>query len=61
MTGNLFLAVPVGRSRVCFNTHRVHSSFTTGNSKNVYRSRIMELSGVHDDGRIVVQVGWDKF
>lgn len=26
--GNLFLSVPIGRERVCFNAHRVHSAMT---------------------------------
>jgi hypothetical protein len=26
--GNIFLSVPIGRERVCFNAHRVHSAMT---------------------------------
>lgn len=58
-TGNLFLAVPVGRNRVCFNAHRVHSVQEI--VKMFMSLELVELSGVHDDGRFVEQVGLDEF
>ena len=57
--GNLFLAVPVGRSRVCFNAHRVHSAHEI--VKMFTGLELIEFSGVHDDGRFVERVGLDEF
>ena len=57
--GNLFLAVPVGRSKVCFNAHRVHSVQEI--VKMFTGLELIELSGVHDDGRFVERVDLDEF
>lgn len=57
--GNLYFAVPVGRQRVCFNAHRIH----TPQSIVEYFSglELVELCGVHSDGRYVEQVSVDEF
>lgn len=57
--GNLFFAVPVGRPRLCFNAHRVHSAATildyfTG-------LKLAEYSGVDDQGVFHEAVTPDAF
>jgi hypothetical protein len=57
--GNLYFALPVGRPRVCFNAHRVHSpkairEFFPG-------LELAEFCGVHDDGRYVERVELTEF
>ena len=50
-TGKLLVGIPMGRSRVFFNGHRVH------NSKEILRMfgelRVVEFSGVDDQGEFV--------
>lgn len=46
--GNLFFAVPIGRSRVCFNAHRVHTSSQI--SEYFGGLTLIEFSGVNDAG-----------
>lgn len=57
--GHMFLTTPVGRPRLCFNAHRIHSPQTI----REYFSDLdlIELSGVHDDGRFVEGVGLSEF
>ncbi len=44
--GNLFFALPVGRSRLCFNAHRIHSP---GQILDYFRDlKLVELSGSTD-------------
>lgn len=57
--GNLYFAVPVGRQRVCFNAHRVHSAETI--CKYFKHLELVEYSGVHDDGRFVENVELTEF
>lgn len=57
--GNLYFAVPVGSPRVCFNAHRIHAPQTV--LKYFAELELVELSGVHDDGRFVERVGLDEF
>ena len=57
--GSLFLAVPIGRERVCFNAHRVHRAATI--RQYLANLELVEFSGVHDDGRFVQHVGLDEF
>jgi hypothetical protein len=57
--GNLFFAVPIGRPRVCFNAHRVHS---VPMILDYFADlELVEVSGEHDDGRFVERVGIDEF
>jgi SAM-dependent methyltransferase len=57
--GFLYLAAPVGRSRVCFNAHRIHS---VAQIIALFAGlQLVELSGVHDDGRFVEHAGPEEF
>lgn len=57
--GSLYFALPVGKPRVCFNAHRIHAPATI----REYFSdlELIELSGVHDDGRFVEHVNLAEF
>ena len=46
--GNLFLSVPIGRERVCFNAHRVHSAMTV--LTLFPELTLLEFSFVDDEG-----------
>lgn len=46
--GNLFFALPVGKPKVCFNAHRVHSPHQILQYFNDLV--LVEFSGVDDDG-----------
>lgn len=56
---NLYFALPVGKPRVCFNAHRIHTPETI--IEYFSELELVELSGVHDDGRFVERVGLDEF
>lgn len=46
--GDLYVSLPVGRSRVCFNAHRIHSPEQV---LEMFRPlRLIEFSGVDDEG-----------
>ncbi len=47
--GALFLSLPVGRERVCFNAHRVHSPLTV--PQMFPQMRLVEFSYVDDSGQ----------
>jgi SAM-dependent methyltransferase len=49
--GNLFLATPIGRPRLCFNAHRIHAAETI--RAMLPELELNEFSGIHDDGRYV--------
>jgi predicted SAM-dependent methyltransferase len=57
--GNLFLAAPVGKPRLCFNAHRIHSAQEI--PEMVPELELVEFSGVHDGGRYVEQVELSAF
>lgn len=57
--GNLYFALPVGRPRVCFNAHRIHAPATI--LEYFTELELVEISGVHDNGRFVERVGPDEF
>ena len=46
--GNLYFAVPVGRERLCFNAHRIHSVQTI--CRYFAELSLVEFSVVNDDG-----------
>ncbi len=49
--GSLYFALPVGRPRLCFNAHRVHS---VAQVRSIFPGLALEeLSGVDDTGRFV--------
>jgi SAM-dependent methyltransferase len=57
--GNLYLAVPVGQPRLCFNAHRIH---TSEQIREMFSElTLVEFSGVHDDGQYVEHVGLGEF
>ncbi len=49
--GNLYFALPIGIQRVYFNAHRTHAPETI--LQYFDKLKLMEFSGVHDDGRYV--------
>ena len=57
--GNLYFALPVGRPRVCFNAHRIHAPATI--LEYFTGLELVEVSGVHDNGRFVERVAPDEF
>ncbi len=57
--GRLCFAVPVGRARLCFNAHRVHSPETI--REFFSELKLVEFSGVHDDGHFVEKVSLAEF
>ncbi|MCL5995610.1 MAG: DUF268 domain-containing protein [Chloroflexi bacterium] len=57
--GNLYFALPVGRPRVCFNAHRIHAPEMI--AEYLAGLELLEISGVHDDGRYVERVSLDAF
>jgi SAM-dependent methyltransferase len=57
--GNLYFAMPVGKERVCFNAHRIHSAETV---RDYFAAMdLAQCSGVHDDGRFVQNVDLSEF
>ena len=57
--GNLYFAIPVGKPRVCFNAHRIHSPKTI--LEYFKGLELVEFSGVQDDDRYIEYVGLDEF
>jgi SAM-dependent methyltransferase len=57
--GNLYFALPIGKPRVCFNAHRIHSTKTI--IEYFFGLDLVEYSGVHDGGRYVEDVDIDEF
>jgi SAM-dependent methyltransferase len=56
--GNLFFSVPVGRPRVCFNAHRIHSP---SQILEYFRGlMLVEFSAVDDGGNYLVNVNIDQ-
>ena len=49
--GTLYFSVPVGRERVCFNSHRVFSPQTV--LRSLYNLRLVSFSVVDDDGKFL--------
>lgn len=57
--GDLWVGLPVGQPRVCFNAHRIHPPQAV---RDMFAHlRLIELSGVHDDGRFVEAVDLSEF
>jgi hypothetical protein len=49
VSGNLYISLPVGRERICFNAHRVHSPISV--LKMFSRMKLIEFSYVDDAGQ----------
>jgi hypothetical protein len=52
--GNLYISLPVGKPRVCFNAHRIHSS--TQILEYFNELELIEFSGVNDMGQYLVNL-----
>jgi hypothetical protein len=57
--GDLYFSLPVGRQKVCFNAHRIHSP----NQIIKYFSglELLEFSGTDDDGRFIRNAKMETF
>ena len=56
--GNLFFSTPVGRPRVCFNAHRVHSPVQV---LDYFRGlELVEFSAVDDTGNFLINADCDR-
>jgi uncharacterized protein DUF268 len=51
-SGDLFLTLPIGRSRVCFNAHRVHDPRYV--IERMDAMEVVEFSAVDDEGRLIL-------
>ncbi|MFC1693987.1 DUF268 domain-containing protein [Candidatus Latescibacterota bacterium] len=51
LDGNLYFTVPVGKPRVCFNSHRIHSPFQI--LEYFHDLTLVEFSGIGDNRRYV--------
>lgn len=56
--GNLLLSLPIGRERICFNAHRVHSPQSVLDL--FYSMQLLEFSFVGDDGEFYESVELDR-
>jgi SAM-dependent methyltransferase len=52
--GNLFFSLPVGKPRLCFNAHRIHSPRQIVDYFGDLS--LIELSGINDDGKFIKDV-----
>ena len=56
--GNLFFSLPIGKPRVCFNSHRIHS--TDQILEYFSDLELIELSGVDDSGKYTQNINKNK-
>ena len=56
--GSLYLSVPTGRERVCFNAHRVHAPGTIVSYMGGLK--LLEFSGIGDDGKFHTNISLDS-
>ena len=57
--GNLYFSVPVGKSRICFNAHRIHSP---GQILNYFQDlKLVQFSAVNDDRNFIERISPAKF
>ena len=55
--GSIYFSLPVGRPRLCFNSHRIHSP---GRILEYFEGlELVELSGINDDGRFITDIKYD--
>lgn len=57
--GNLYFALPIGRERVCFNSHRIHSAETI--QKYFNELELLEFSAVRDNGEFIENTDFSEF
>lgn len=56
--GDLFVSTPVGKSRVCFNAHRIH---TPRQIASFFADlELIEFSAVTDEGQLVINANMDE-
>lgn len=52
--GNLYFSLPVGKPRLCFNAHRIHSPKQI---LNYFKGlKLVELSGINDNGEFIENI-----
>jgi hypothetical protein len=56
--GNLYFALPIGKPRVCFNAHRIHSSDQI--LEYFSELKLLEFSFVNDEGHFMQNVDTDE-
>ena len=56
--GNLFFSLPIGKPRLCFNSHRIHS--TDQILEYFSDLELIELSGVDDSGNYIQNINKNK-
>ncbi len=54
INGNLYFSCPVGKPRLCFNVHRIHSPQQI--IKYFNNLKIIELSGIDDEGNFIKNI-----
>jgi hypothetical protein len=54
INGNLYFSCPVGKPRLCFNAHRIHSPRQIMNYFNALK--IVEFSGIDDKGNFIKNI-----
>ena len=52
--GNLYFSLPIGKPRICFNAHRVHS--TQQILEYFSELKLIEISGINDDGVFIKNI-----
>ena len=57
--GNLYFSLPVGKQRLCFNAHRIHSPKQI--AKYFSGLKLLEFSGIDDDGRFIRNADMEHF
>lgn len=57
--GKLYLSAPIGKSRVCFNAHRVHTPQTI--LKYCKGLKLLSFSVVDDEGKFHENVDYSKY
>ena len=57
LNGNLYFSVPVGKPRLCFNAHRIHSPKTI--IEYFKDLKLVELSGITDSGKFIENIDID--
>jgi SAM-dependent methyltransferase len=57
--GYIYLSLPIGKYRLCFNAHRIHPPEMI--IKEFKACRLLEFSAVDDEGNLYERANWRKF